>query len=115
REIDVSEIHWGSPFGKMLTLPDGALLMNIYGGPVRAAGAAAHDPAQAAAEEHNYLYRSTDAGQTWRRFAHVGGPGFNETALLRLPDGVLLAAMRSAKDGDVWLTDSSNAGTTWSI
>src|SRR6516162_10024455 len=38
RPIDVADIGWGSPYGKILTQPDGAMLMALYGGPVRAPG-----------------------------------------------------------------------------
>ncbi|MDQ3566420.1 MAG: glycoside hydrolase, partial [Pseudomonadota bacterium] len=37
-QIDVSDIGWGSPYGKIITLPDGAMLMPIYGLEVRPAG-----------------------------------------------------------------------------
>jgi hypothetical protein len=105
--IDVSDIGWGSPYGKILTLPDGALLMAVYGGPVRAAGAPAGDV------NSSYLYRSTDNGATWKRFATPGPKRFNETALVRLASGKLLAAMRTQGGGEVWLTDSRDDGKTW--
>jgi hypothetical protein len=106
-EIDVTDIGWGSPYGKMLAMPDGSLLMSVYGGSVRTPGA---NPPPT--EENSYLYRSTDNGKTWRRYARVGRTRFNETGLLRLPSGKILAAMRSTA-GDVWLTDSKDDGKTW--
>lgn len=109
-EIDVRDIGWGSPFGKILTLPDGAMLMAIYGGPVREPGTPEKGRSDA-----SYLYRSTDNGATWRRFSQIA-PGhgqFNETALLQLPSGEILAAMRS-RAGAVWLTRSGDGGLTWS-
>ena len=107
-EIDVRDIGYGSPYGKILTLPDGSMLMNIYGYGVRPAGETLE-----AKEDHSYLYRSEDNGKTWKRFATVA-KGFNETGLLRLPNGTLLAAMRSAGDkANVYLTRSSDGGKTW--
>src|SRR5438552_3990852 len=50
-EIDVAYIGWGSPYGRILALPDGSLLMNIYGGSVRRPGGPA-----AEGEENSYLY-----------------------------------------------------------
>ncbi|NIA16610.1 MAG: hypothetical protein GWP08_21340 [Nitrospiraceae bacterium] len=109
-ELDVSDIGWGSPYGKILTMPDGALLMAVYGGPQRPAG-----PKIAKREDHSYIYRSTDHGKSWSRYAEcsIGGQ-FNETALLRLPSGKILAAMRSRRGSQVWLTGSTDDGKTWS-
>jgi hypothetical protein len=105
--IDVSDIGWGSPYGKILTLPDGTMLQALYGGPVRALGEKVAD------SDNSYLYRSADNGKTWQRHATPGLKGFNETALVRLASGKLLAAMRSVK-GEVWLTDSTDDGKSWS-
>ncbi len=105
--IDVSDVGWGSPYGKILTLPDGAMLLAVYGGPVRAPGEKVAD------SDNSYLYRSTDDGKTWKRYATIGPKGFNETGLVRLPSGKLLAAMRSVR-GDLWLTDSQDGGKSWS-
>lgn len=111
KEIDVSDIGWGSPFGKILTLPDGTLLMAVYGGPVQRPG----QKKTTRREDHSYIYRSTDNGKSWTRFSECSrGAQFNETALLRLPSGKILAAMRSRRGGQVWLTQSSDNGRTWS-
>jgi hypothetical protein len=107
-EIDVSDIGWGSPYGKILTLPDGSMLMNIYGGAIRRRGEKA-----AEGEENSYLYRSTDRGKTWQRYARPGRKRFNETGLVRLSSGTILAAMRTADAGEVWLTRSRDGGETW--
>ncbi len=106
--IDVSDIGWGSPYGKILTLKDGTMLMALYGGPVRAPGEKAPDT------DNSYLYSSTDHGKTWKRYATPGPKRFNETALLRLASGKLLAAMRSRGGGEVWLTESRDDGESWS-
>jgi photosystem II stability/assembly factor-like uncharacterized protein len=105
-QIDVSDIAWGSPYGKILTQPDGTMLLALYGGPVRTPGQKVAD------SDNSYLYRSTDNGRTWKRYATIGASRFNETALLRLASGKLLAAMRSVK-GELWLTDSSDNGKSW--
>lgn len=107
-EIDVKDIGWGSPYGRILTLPDGALLMAIYGGPAREPGDTKVTP-----QDNSYLYRSTDQGKTWKRYAHPGPNGFNETTLLRLTSGKMLAAMRTERGGEVWLAESTDEGKTW--
>ena len=106
--IDVSDIGWGSPYGKVLTMKDGTMLMAVYGGPVRAPGEKATDT------DNSYLYRSTDHGKTWKRYATPGPNGFNETALLRLASGKLLAAMRLQSRGEIWLAESGHDGKSWS-
>jgi len=113
RQIDVSDISWGSPYGKMLRLSDGSLLMAVYGGPVRRP----EEPSTlTTGPNHSYLYRSTDQGRTWARYAGpIGGTQrqFSETALVRLSSGKLLAAMRG-RGGDLWLSESLDEGRTWS-
>lgn len=108
--IDVSDIGLGSPFGRMVTLPDGAMLMAIYGYEVRPSG-----EKTAGDRNHSYVYRSTDNGQTWKRLSEIGDgkQQLNETALLRLPDGRISAALRS-RAGEVWLSESTDNGVTWS-
>jgi hypothetical protein len=109
-DIDVSDLGYGSPYGKIVTMPDGAMLMPVYGTGVK-------DPATGKPKEpgdFSYLYRSTDDGRTWSRYATVGAENFNETGVVRLRSGEMLAAMRTAKPQDVWLTRSTDDGRTWS-
>jgi hypothetical protein len=108
-EIDVRDIGYGSPYGKILTLPDGSMLMNVYGFAPRKPGEPLADKT-----DYSYLYRSTDNGRTWTRHATIAR-GFNETGLLALPDGTLLAALRTqAAKANVSLARSPDGGRTWS-
>jgi hypothetical protein len=108
-DIDVSDLDYGSPYGKILTMPDGGMLMAVYGSAVGGGGRRGRE------EDYSYLYRSTDNGRTWSRFSTVGAERFNETGLLRLESGDLLAAMRtSAPKQDVWVSRSKDGGRTWS-
>ncbi len=107
RPIDVADISWGSPFGRMITLPDGTMLMAIYGGPVRTEGARAANTRQV-----GHIYRSTDGGKTWKRLSTLG-PRCAEPALVRLPSGKLLAAVRTGDSGGIALTESSDNGQNW--
>ena len=99
-QIEIPDFIHMSPFGRMLTLPDGSMLMNVYGGSERG-------------KDQSDLYRSTDHGTTWKKYSSLGQQ-FNETALLRLPSGRILAAMRRLHPEDVWTTESSDNGRTWS-
>jgi hypothetical protein len=60
------------------------------------------------------LVRSYDHGRTWRDPSIISA-GFNETTLIDLPDGRLLAFMRQAgRAVGVWQTESTDGGFTWS-
>ncbi|MHB0856738.1 MAG: sialidase family protein [Anaerolineae bacterium] len=91
-----------SPYGRMLTLPDGGMLMGVYGHPRGVPGASLR----------SILLRSTDGGLTWGDESLVA-EGYNETAYLLLPDGSLLAAARS-ENGHVATLRSADLGRTWS-
>jgi len=73
------------------------------------------------------LNRSTDAGRTWSQivgridWAHDQPQHYDETTLLQLPDGTLLAALRHQIPGtrgegfeDTLLTRSTDNGASWS-
>ena len=115
-EIDVSEIGWGSPYSRIITLADGAMLMPIYGLEVRPAGKKSpkRKDGMPGDENHSYLFRSTDNGKTWKRWSEVGDGGLqlNETAVLQLPDGKIIAAVRTRQRDSV-RTDSVDDGRTW--
>ena len=90
-----------SPYGKMTELPDGTILMPMYAG-------SRTEPRRS----DSLVLRSRDGGRTWGDGSLVAG-GFDETALLHLASGRLIAMMRSA-DGDLWQTESDDLGYTWS-
>ncbi len=116
-EIDISEIGWGSPYGRILTLPDGAMLMPVYGLEVRPAGQKSprRKDGMPGDSNHSYIFRSTDNGKTWKRWSEVGDgkTQLNETAFLVLPNGTMMAAARS-RQRDLLRTDSADGGLTWS-
>jgi sialidase-1 len=108
--------HWGSPtpyrsdllalaspFGRIISAPDGTLLMGVYGTP-RQPQEGVHDIA--------LLLRSRDEGKTWGDETLVAAK-YNETAYAFLPDGTLLAAARS-ESGHVATLSSPDGGRTWS-
>ena len=63
----------------MLELSDGTILLPVY--------------ESREAEDSSWIYRSRDGGQTWGDTTQIA-EGLNETALLRLPSGKLIAMMR---------------------
>jgi sialidase-1 len=109
-EIDVREIGYGSPYGKIIALPDRSLLMAVYGHQPRRAGEEVKSR-----EDWSYLFHSTDHGVTWKLYSTVASKRFNETSVLLLRSGRMIAAMRSSvPEQAVWLSESTNLGKTWS-
>jgi hypothetical protein len=96
-----------SPYGKMLQTDDGTILMSVYSQEYSVEGSM----------ENSYILRSEDNGFTWKDLTIVA-KGYNETALLQLPDGDLLAALRGpcAQGGGecVAISRSRDMGYTWS-
>jgi hypothetical protein len=100
-----------SPYGKIIVLKDGTALMSQYGdrnpeyaGPVQL-------PEQA--PEIVGVVRSHDNGETWEDFSVLSTAGHNETSLLEMPDGSLIAMMRT-DSGAVDQAVSTDGGRTWS-
>lgn len=102
-----SPLHGASPYGKIITLPDGTALMAVYG------PADTDSPVSVGA-----ILRSTDNGRTWGD-GSVIARGANETSVVAMPDGRLLAFMRteSPEAGDgvgICQAESHDLGRTWS-
>lgn len=98
---------------KSCVLPDNTILHSVYG------SAVAGDPYRA------WVLRSEDAGESWEMvtMAYDGGEHpFNESSLLRLPGGRIVALVRIASaskrlpqdDKYLWKTHSDDGGKTWS-
>lgn len=98
-----------SPYGKIVALPDGTLLMPIYGRKREDVADEAGAPPGAA--DFSYLLRSGDDGATWNNASLIAA-GFNEAGLARLRNGELLAALRS-DGGSVSISRSSDDGHSW--
>ena len=92
-----------SPYGRIISAPDGTLLMGVYGTPRQA---------REGVRDISILLRSHDDGKTWGEETLVA-VRHNETAYAFLPTGQLLAAARS-ESGHVATLFSSDAGRTWS-
>jgi len=108
-QIDVSDIGWASPFGRIITRLDGMMFANFYGGAIKTADQAAPK------SSFSYLYRSTDQGRTWKRYSTISPPGFDETGLIVLPSGRWLAGLRSSgKSANLSISHSDDDGKSWS-
>jgi Neuraminidase (sialidase) len=93
-----------SPFGKIVQLRDGSVLMAVY------YEANLPDGTQ---QFQSWVYRSKDGGRTWGEATLVQLDG-NETALTELADGVIVAAVRTSRAGFLQVTRSRDGGRTWS-
>ena len=98
----------GASFGGIV-LPDGELLLPMF---VCGKGEMGNA---------SYVWRSRDGGRTFHRKDLIAADGYNETTLLRLPSGKLLAALREVNlayptDGDDFtaIASSTDDGRTWS-
>lgn len=93
-------------YGRILAIDDKLSIMSIYG----------YLNGKAMADEHccSMLLRSTDNGKTWGDLSVIAG-GFNETTLMNMPDGRMLAIMRQeGRAIGVWQSESTDLGRTWS-
>ena len=102
----------GSPYGRIVTLKDGTALMSVYGEADPSYEGPGKPPAGSRGDMVGLL-RSKDNGETWGVFSLISANDHNETTLLPLRNGRILAAMRTGK-GQVDICESADAGRTWS-
>lgn len=90
-----------SSYGKLTELPDGTVLMSVYCEFWDDRG------------NRSFVARSHDSGKSWGDISQVG-QDVNETSLLALPDGSIIAAMRSVTTAHLSTSISKDGGRTWS-
>lgn len=102
RPLPVAPLATGILFGRIVTLSDGTALMPLYA------------PMPKEETCWSALLRSRDNGRTWGDLTLIARE-FNETSLLPLPDGRLLAFMRDDRSGygSTWQSESTDLGRTW--
>jgi hypothetical protein len=89
-----------SPYGKIVQLGDGTVLMAVY---FDFYGERGHE---------SWLFRSKDNGKTWGEPAAIG-KRYNETGIVALRDGRVVAALRSEKGGHLAIAESTDQGRTF--
>lgn len=90
--LSYTSLNGRSPFGKIVTLPNGTMLMPIYG--KRTGVVPGEQEFRSKTGSYSYILRSRDEGVSWGD-PSVVAPDFNEAAFLRLPNGELLSVLRS--------------------
>jgi len=105
QKLHYEHLCLGQPYGRIITAPDGTLLMSIYGIPT------GDDECK---KNRVCLIRSRDGGDSWSDETIVA-EDFNETSFSFMPDGTLVAAARNWSQGAFVATLFSNdGGYTWS-
>jgi len=111
RPLSLKPFRGRSPYGKIVALRDGTLLMPIYGERTRAVNEETEAPPDVV--DFSYVLRSQDDGATWEDPSLIAA-GFNEAGLVRLGNGELLVALRSEGDrASVSISRSTDGGYTW--
>ena len=93
------------PFGDVVQLPGSRLAVSCYSAP---AGHIEDETADGA-----WIYFSDDDGRTWGDARLIGADRYNETDLLVLGEGRMLAASRTARTAETEILASDDGGQTW--
>ena len=99
----------GSPYGRIISLRNGTALMQIYTWEDQASKLPGKNTPVGG--QCVGLVRSADNGRTWGDWSVVA-QGHNEISLVEVPDGRIVAAMRSGR-GDTGVCESVDGGRTW--
>jgi len=111
KPLGVAGLDSCSPYGRIIRTGANLLLLTVYG--PYSQQVPGMENARNDLNYYAYLVRSHDNGETWGEPSLIGA-GYNETALLLLPDGSLQAAARSIGDQRIDLSLSRDGGFTWS-
>ena len=104
--LSIEALPTGSPYGKIVSLSDGSLIAPIYNSQAWA------DRNSGQQFDSSYAARSQDDGRTWGEVTLIAHH-MNETGLVALPDGNLLAVMRDDEGQSLHSARSQDGGLTW--
>jgi hypothetical protein len=110
KELYPGPIINGSAFGRIIHDRHGTALMAIYGG--RNPSYAGPEKLEGKGSDFSGIIRSKDNGRTWGDFSMILA-GHNEASLLLLPDGRLIAVVRTERNG-LSVAESEDDGYHWS-
>jgi len=119
--VNTAPLTWAYPYGRIVRLNDGTLLMSGFGGYLPIVNeewgrkAVPGEPQKPAAQKGQFcfLVRSHDNGKTWGELT-VLSRDFNEVTMMAMKDDSLMAVMRSDKEAYLATTFSTDKGHTWS-
>ncbi len=106
--LDVRPFRSGWTLRPIVELPDGTLLLPCY--------EEEFGPAERGLSCSAFVMRSVDRGRSWAAPALVAGQGeigFNEPSLLCLPNGRIIALMRTMPAAHLYQSVSEDGGRTW--
>ena len=111
QNLRLGTVETTSPFGRIIRLSDGTYLQNVYG--THAPDVPGIPDPVDGVRDYAYLIRSMNEGVTWGDASLIAA-GHNETSLLELQDGSILAAARDAHQGaHLDLYHSTDKGRSW--
>ena len=111
KRFPMRNFAWLSPYGRMLTLDDGTMVLHCYGNTVPLSGDT--DIVEDEKRNASYLFWSQDGGKTWSDPTRIARD-YNETSILPLGNKHWVAALRSHLEGQFTaVAHSYDNGKTW--
>jgi len=111
KRFPMGDFAWLSPYGKILTLNDGTMVLHCYGNAVRLPGDT--DVVEDEKRNASYLFWSKDGGRSWSEPTRIA-LDYNETSILPLDEKHWVAALRSHSQGQFTaVCHSYDGGKTW--
>jgi hypothetical protein len=111
KRFPMGDFTWLSPYGKILTLDDGTMVLHCYGNVMPLPGDT--DVVEDEKRNASYLFWSKDDGKSWSDPTRIA-LDYNETSILPLGTTHWIAALRSHFEGQFTaVCHSHDGGKTW--